>query len=89
MCSQVYLKFIDIRDKMIFTLARSRGIVPSSLFMTGFNKIEDHPIGRGGFADVWKGLSHSTHDKDVALKILRPISTSGRGSNSLREVSNH
>ncbi len=69
---------------MIFILAKTRGIVPSSLFITGIDEIGDHPIGCGGFADVWKGRMRRRY---FALKILRPIELSGGGSETMGQVS--
>ncbi len=83
--TQVYHRFVAVRDKMIFTLARKRGIVPSSFFITGIDEVGDHPIGHGGFADVYKGIMR---DDIVALKILRPIGVFWEKGAALRQVSN-
>ncbi len=49
--------------------------------MTVIDKIGDHPIGCGGFADVWKGRMHDIKGGPnstslVALKILRSVTSS-------------
>lgn len=67
------------RDQKIFGLAKRHGIAPLSLYadsVIGVRKIGDHPIGGGGFADVWKGRIERENAGaiDVALKIPRSTS---------------
>lgn len=54
-CTKICRRFIGLGDKILFALAKLQGIIPSSLFVTGINKIGDHPIGGSGFADVGEG----------------------------------
>lgn len=84
--TRICQRFTDLRDKILFALAKLRGIVPSSLFVTGIYKTGKYPVAGGGFADVWKGkiLGYSI---DVALKILRPTALSNGGNEILRLVS--
>ena len=65
-----------IRSEIVFSVARNRGIVPSSFFVDNIEKVGDRAIGGGGFADVWKGCFHvevgePSAARPVALKILR------------------
>jgi len=60
--TKVYLKFKNLRDNLLHTLARKRGIVPSSFFVMDIVRVGDHPIGCGGFADVWKGCMSEEDD---------------------------
>ncbi len=87
--SKIYHRFINFRVNILFSLARTRGIVPSSFFVTGIDQIGDHPVGCGGFADVWKGHMRAVREPNfVALKILRPIHKSGGESEVLQQVHN-
>lgn len=79
-------RFIRLQDQLNFALARKRGIVPSSFFVShSIQQLGDGPIGCGGFADVWKGSMHGT--AFVALKLLRPHNKHGKESESILLVS--
>lgn len=50
--------------------------MPTSFFVPHTISLGEHPIGRGGFADVWKGSmgdenNSPIHRKSVAVKVLR------------------
>ncbi len=74
----IYQRFSRLRDHFIFWLARQCGIVPSSFFVKGVDRVEDKPIGHGGFADVYKGRMQGVGcDIFVAIKTIRPFGGSG------------
>lgn len=85
--------YIYFKDKIISSVARLRGVVPSSFFVDNVEKVGDYAIGRGGFADVWKGHLSVPNDKGdsvatflVALKVLRTFKKS-TAAETLKQVS--
>ncbi|KLO08369.1 kinase-like protein [Schizopora paradoxa] len=86
--TKIYHRFIRIRDHLNFALARRRGIVPSSFFVSGIKEIEDKPVGHGGFADVWKGkMEDGVHPTvSVALKLLRTSDVSEERRETLHQA---
>ncbi len=81
--------FMRSRDHLSFVLAKRKGVVPSSFFVTGISKLEDQPAGRGGFADVWFGwrrTPRSHRPTYVALKVLRVFDSSGIQYDTLHQV---
>ncbi|KLO09060.1 hypothetical protein SCHPADRAFT_893411 [Schizopora paradoxa] len=79
------------RIKIFFAIARLRSVVPSSLFLTNIERIGEFPVGRGGYADVWKGghyLNNLVHaiPEIVALKNLRPSNMSEDSQEAMRIV---
>ncbi|KLO08890.1 kinase-like protein [Schizopora paradoxa] len=74
--TKVYLKYAYWRHQLLYTLATRRGIIPSSFLVTNSVRIGDQPIGRGGFADVWKGSMKEENGgrfahRVIAVKVLR------------------
>ncbi|OCB91949.1 kinase-like protein [Sanghuangporus baumii] len=55
-------------DRFIKSTVEKRGILPSSIFLTGLLRDGTNFVQGGGFADVWKG---EFEGKPVALKVLR------------------
>ncbi|KLO05442.1 kinase-like protein [Schizopora paradoxa] len=97
--SNIHSKIGYLHRKILFAIGRARGIVPASFFVAkGVQLVETYPIGRGGFADVWKGrfkllgtgkLIHADAHPDLfALKILRPKSFT-RSETELMKHSDH
>ncbi|KAL0572734.1 hypothetical protein V5O48_009234 [Marasmius crinis-equi] len=43
-------------------------VFPSSFFFNDIERVGEHPLGGGGFADVYKGIAE---DQPVCLKVLR------------------
>ena len=58
-------------DRFIRFTVDKRGILPSSIFLTGVLRNGTNFVQGGGFADVWKGVFQR---KPVALKVLRLFS---------------
>ncbi|KLO18998.1 kinase-like protein [Schizopora paradoxa] len=79
--TKIYGKYRECRNHLLLTFARKRGIVPSSFFTTDLVRSGDHPIGVGGYADVWKGYRATDSDKGdsqqiFALKVLKDFTFS-------------
>lgn len=53
--------------KTLILLSRSTGLYPKSMLLEGVTR-EPKPVGRGGFADVYRGVFQG---RPVAIKILR------------------
>ena len=66
-----------LRKKCLIVLRKTCGqcgILPTSCVLSeGLAKTDDHPFGRGGFADIWPG---TYNDCEVAIKALRIYQTS-------------
>ena len=58
-------------DRFIRFTVEKRGILPSSIFLTGVFRNGTNFVQGGGFADVWKGVFQR---RPVALKVLRLFS---------------
>ncbi len=50
------------------TLVVKEGILPEQLMVRGVERLGDHAVAWGGFADIWKGTVKA---ELVALKVLR------------------
>lgn len=76
--------------KCIRKLSERSGILPTSFFVHDIERIGDHPVSGGGFADIYQGQiyrpSRDSHRKltpklglyrnqTVALKVLRVFTT--------------
>jgi hypothetical protein len=48
-------------------LSMASGLYPECLVLKGI-VIEGHPVARGGYGDVYRGL---LHEKQIAVKVLR------------------
>ena len=59
------------------SLATQHEVLPSTLFITGVEKIEDEALVSGGFADVYYGKAGI---QAVAIKCLRPFHQVGEAS---------
>lgn len=55
-------------ESILYNVARKRGILPSSYYISDVLRIGAHPVGGGSFSDVYKG---EIQGKPVALKVLR------------------
>jgi hypothetical protein len=53
--------------KALMKLSRASGLYPECLVLKGVD-IEGHPVARGGYGDVYRGLLHG---KEIAVKVLR------------------
>jgi hypothetical protein len=58
--------------KALLQLSRASGLCPECLVLKGI-KMEAHPVDRGGYGDVYKGV---LHDQEIAVKALRIYQTS-------------
>jgi hypothetical protein len=58
--------------KALLKLSRASGLYPKCFVLQGI-EIEPHPIARGGYGDVYKGLLHG---REIAVKALRIYKTS-------------
>ena len=54
--------------KLLVRCAHERAVLPPGLFLSGVERDGSHPVGGGGFSDVWKGTYQG---QAVAIKILR------------------
>jgi hypothetical protein len=77
-------------------------MLPRSLFVHNIQRLGEHPVSGGGFADIWRGLLPSPytastilmnvqrlgiyHEQVVALKVLRVFAVDGVLA-TLRKVS--
>ncbi|KLO08887.1 kinase-like protein [Schizopora paradoxa] len=72
----IYDRFEQWRTLLFYTLGKRREIVPSSFFVDDIVPRGDHPIGRGGYADIWLASRSGDESIDeapslIALKVLR------------------
>jgi len=58
--------------KTLLRLSRSSGLYPECLALKGI-EMEAHPVDRGGYGDVYKGVLHG---QVIAVKALRIYQTS-------------
>ncbi|KAL0571381.1 serine/threonine protein kinase, AGC [Marasmius crinis-equi] len=54
--------------KCLRVLVNKHHVLPGSLFVNEITKEGTHPLGGGGFSDIWKGRSK---DQSLCLKVLR------------------
>ncbi|KAL0568100.1 Rho guanine nucleotide exchange factor [Marasmius crinis-equi] len=63
--------------KMMIRLSRNSGCCPRCLAIHNVRMLGEHPVGFGGFGDVWKGtIGHTETAPIVCLKVLRVHLTS-------------
>lgn len=56
-----------IHQAALIRLAKDSGRYPECMTLLGVEKVGKHPIARGGFGEVWKGIFQG---KSIALKVL-------------------
>ena len=59
--------------RFLCKMCGGRALLPRPLIIAASYGQTEVPVGRGGFADVWKGR---LGDRDVAVKVLRTYLTS-------------
>ncbi|KLO08889.1 kinase-like protein [Schizopora paradoxa] len=80
--TRIYAKYREHRVYFQYHLARKRGIVPTSFFITDITRTGDQPVGGGQYADMWKGYMTIPADENadsqqvVALKVLKEFNLS-------------
>ncbi len=55
-------------NRVLHRLVTKEGILPDQLLLHGVEKLGEHAVAWGGFADIWKG---TVNGELVALKVLR------------------
>ncbi|KAK1236023.1 hypothetical protein PQX77_000737 [Marasmius sp. AFHP31] len=62
---------------IMIRLSKNSGCCPKCLVIQNVEKQGEHPVGGGGFGDVWKGtINHAGSVRAVCLKVVRAFLTS-------------
>ena len=64
----------DVLRRTMMKFCQKTRAIPSSLFLSGVQCMEEHPRGMGGYSDVFKGTVSAI---SIALKRLRVFEVTG------------